>query len=158
MHDVQARVWQWRMPFLAPAAQSSTWSQHGSFKSSIPQNAAGVSAVFENAVCTGGSRVRQMGNSLDTITQSSVCLVNHCPDCLYNTIGEFQVLARTYLQSPGQSQDISRNALNCVFGLLGFFKSLLYLFWSIRSLVSRAINIMQRSAWGCFLYRHIQTM
>ena len=103
---------------LAREAQSSTWSQRGSFKSSIPQNAAGVTSVFEMLCAWVGAG---HGRRETVQVKSNVCLVNHCPDCLCNTIGEFEVLARTYLQSPGQRQDASRNVLNCIFWLLGFF-------------------------------------
>lgn len=48
-----------------------------------------------------------MGNSLATI---SLC----------NTVREFQALARTYLKSPGQSHEVSRNVLTCVLVVVGF--------------------------------------
>lgn len=57
-----------------------------------------------------------MGNSLGTMQ----CLFSEPLDSLCNTGGEFQVLARTYLKSPGQSHEVSRNVLNCVL-VVGFF-------------------------------------
>lgn len=40
----------------APGVRSSAGSRRGSFKSSIPENAAGVTSAFENAGCRGGKQ------------------------------------------------------------------------------------------------------
>lgn len=48
------------------------------------------------------------------------CLFSEPLNSLCNTVGEFQVLARAYLKSPGQSHEVSRNVLTCVL-VVGFF-------------------------------------
>lgn len=66
--------------------------------------------MSDNAVCRGRSRIQLMGNSPAAIQ----CLFSEPLNSLCNTVGEFQVLARTSLKSPGQSHEVSRNVITCV--------------------------------------------
>lgn len=119
MPNVLAGVWQWYTPFRLSKSFRSVLRLSVEVlnqASSKTQQRLLLSLKMLCALLGAGH------SRWETVwIQSNACLLNPCPDCLYNIIGEFEILAKTYLWSPGEIQDVSRNVLNCVFWLLAVF-------------------------------------